>query len=585
MQVKGFIIRYLHLLLFATLGLIYTYELSRVRHTYNRIDKVINEDAFGYYIILPAVFKYHDPEFAFIDTVLRKTETYKNYTPPVINTIENGERVCKYYSGVALLQAPFYLVAKVLAERRGNFNGFEHPFHTAIMWSAAFYVLLGLFRLMRTGIKIGLHPALSALLPALPLFGSNFFIYASYDIAYSHAYSFFALACLTESFIDIKHKPGFKSIFRSGLFYGLVVCIRPFNGIALLFVPVVFSLGFLKALGVKKSARYAAVFFMGAGILLAVQSLLWHWQTGQWYVYPYIGEQLNLKSPALFEFVFGFNCGWAIYAPLPFAMLLIALASLALSGNFRKFVWAGFASISILYLLSCWYFLHYGCTAGCRPVTEFYAPLLILFMGAIKPWMHVKPYSFLIAIILGILFWYGRILQYQFLENIINWCDMDKRRYKLVFLKTHDAYRYGTSRFWNYDQAKNEDTFQYIPLNKTLSITPEQSEDTFSISMPELDTRDSTILFSILIEPSDNSKPGEVFIRLFLTDAGAYVDLHHVLMSRLYGNEPVKSQYEYDFTIKRPLSSGLLQMSLSTAGRKQPYELTIRGIALRRVLL
>ena len=145
MKLAAFFKQYFLSLFFVIFSVAYCFQVYEVGKNYNRFDKVINEDAFGYYIILPAFFQYHDPNFEFIDTVLRKSEVYKSYVPPVINTAVNGNKVCKYYAGVAVLQTPFYLMNSILFENKKSETGFQKSNHFAILISAAFYLLLGIW--------------------------------------------------------------------------------------------------------------------------------------------------------------------------------------------------------------------------------------------------------------------------------------------------------------------------------------------------------------------------------------------------------------------------------------------------------
>lgn len=583
MQLRDFLKRHLHLLVFVLISLLYVFELSRIGTRYKRTENVIHEDAFGYYVLLPALFQYGDPEFTFLDTVLRQKPAFSAYIPPVINTLDNGRRVCKYYSGVALLQAPFYLLARAIDTDR-NPDGFGPLYQKAVLVSSAFYLLLGMFLLSRTLRKMGISPAAAALMLPLPLFGTNLLIYASYDIAYSHVYSFFALTGFTGALLDYKRSPGFKQALLCGSFFGLITLIRPFNGIAILFVPLILGRGLLKN-KLKFFIKHATGFSIAGLAVLCVQLALWKWQTGSWYVYPYGNESLNILKPALFEFVFGYNCGWALYTPLPFAMLLISIAALAFGGKLLKAAGTALTALSILYLLSCWYYLHYGCTAGCRPITEFYGPLLILFTVSVKPWLNRKWLLITFVPVLGILFWYNRIVQYQFLENIINWCEMNRRRFELVFLKTHDAYKYATSDFWDFSRHKHIETFGNLHPDKTLSIGPNRHMDTMDLNLPELLCGDSAVLVSVQIEADKGKDPGEAYLRLLLNDNGNYRDLHNFLIVKLIKSSQWQHSREYDFHIDRNLLRGQLHIALCTAGGQPDYQVNIKQISFRHIRL
>ena len=114
--------RWLPAIVFVCFCCAYLHQLTNTLSRYDRSEKVINEDAFGYYAILPAYFKYHDPKWTFLDTVTRKQEKYASYIPPVVNQIDQDKKVCKYYSGPALLQLPFYWLAELSADGNDPFS-------------------------------------------------------------------------------------------------------------------------------------------------------------------------------------------------------------------------------------------------------------------------------------------------------------------------------------------------------------------------------------------------------------------------------------------------------------------------------
>jgi len=74
---------------------------------------IIKADALGYYAYLPAVFIYHDPDFGFKN----------NYAQDHFMANDNAEylvkygnsRVNKYFSGLAILVMPFFLLAHIVA--------------------------------------------------------------------------------------------------------------------------------------------------------------------------------------------------------------------------------------------------------------------------------------------------------------------------------------------------------------------------------------------------------------------------------------------------------------------------------------
>lgn len=567
--------------LFVLFALLYLFQVNRINSDYNRYNKIINEDAFGYYVVLPALFKYQDPEFAFLDSVLRRTDAYATYLPPVVNKMANGQKVCKYYSGVALLQLPFYLLNKSFSNQKNS--GFETSFHFAVLISAVFYLLLGFFILMGILRRFGYPPLLAFLFMTAILFGSNLFAYATYDIAYSHVYSFFALVGFCAALLKLKQNANHRNTVLAGLFYGLIVLIRPLNGIAILFIPLLFSANELKTFFSGKSLFTTMSGLLTAMAVLSVQSAIWYWQTGSFLVYPYGNETLNLTDPKLFELIFGFNCGWAVYSPLPFLMLLFCLFFLFAQKAYRQGFWTLISALTILYLLSCWYYLHYGCTLGCRPITEFYGPLLIIFAYSARHYTRFIWFRLGFLFISGLLMIYNLILHKQFFETIINPCEMDRKRFGMVFLKTHEAYRYSCSPFWDFSTHENNPVILKLPQNRILQTDQNKPTDTLCMFLPPLEARDSALLFELDMQGTMRHDINESYLRILLTDNGAYKDLLNLLLRRKISVSDTGQNFTYQFHVPGSLPKGKLNLSLESVDGKSETTLLIKEIRIKRI--
>jgi hypothetical protein len=585
MKLVAFFKQHFLTLFFILFSFVYGLQIYETGKNFNRFDKVINEDAFGYYIILPAYFQYQDPNFEFIDTVLRQSETYKNYVPPVINTVENGKKVCKYYSGVAILQAPFYLINSKLFETKKTSTGFQNSNHIAILLASAFYLLLGIWGMVDVLKKLKIHALLIASAVSLTLFGSNLLAYATYDIAYSHVYSFFALVFFIRAAYLFKHKPSYTTALLCGVFFGLIVVIRPLNGIAILFIPVIFGLSPLIQLFRKPHLKLTAMSLLAFGLIISVQSIIWHWQTGLWYVYPYGNESLNLAKPQLTELIFGFNCGWAIYTPVPFIALVLSLIFLFVRQKIRQAIWMLVCSFSLLYLLSSWYYLHYGCTVGCRPITEFYGPLFIAFAYSINSFIKSKWSIVILLLFTSIGIKYNLMVQHQFFENIINWCEMDKERFQMVFLKTHEAYKYATSPFWDFSQFDQTPPVKSILIDKKLNIDAEKKEDRFQIQLPELDAKDSSLLFNLKIKGTMYDEINDSYLRILINDNGEYIELLNLLLRRKMIEANDEQTFIYQFHVGKSIKKPLLNISLESVNNKAVCGLKLESIEIKRVKL
>lgn len=568
----------LHLILFFVFSLLYAGKLRNVQLEYNRGNHVIHEDAFGYYLILPALFIHRDLEFGFLESM-----RHSGYVPPVVNSTENGEQVCKYYSGVALLQLPFFLGAWITAPDTGKLSGFEPHFHRFILIASAFYLLWGMYLLTLILVRSGLPPLVAGLTPFAVLFGTNLYAYATYDPAYSHVYSFFALMLFIYFLTRYREKQVFSNAMLSGLAFGLIAIIRPLNGVAILFVPVILQAPVLRSVFKDKFRNLPGFGFTAAGIL-SIQSIIWYLQTGRLYVYPYGDEKLNLLQPRISELIFSFDCGWAIYTPLPFLLLCISLILLVIQGKYRKAAFSFIAAFSILYLLSCWYYLHYGCTVGCRPVTEFYGPLAVLAGSACGPFLKKLSFSIPLAVLVSAFIAHNMLVQKQFFDHIINWCDMDKERYKMVFLKTHEAYKYSTSKLWNYEPFLHNPPFLNISPDSKLSIDRNQPADLVEFDLPPIDNRDSLLAVTIQFLARKTGRSNEAFLRILASDNGNYREQLRHLLRRELKQDRNETKFSYTFHLGGKLEKGRISIFLESVDGRSGANVHVQEISIRRFL-
>lgn len=565
------------LFIFLAFSLFHVYRTFDISYTYDRQDKVINEDAFGYYLILPALFHYNDPEFEFLDSSLKSDESFKSYIPPVVNIVDQSEKVCKYYSGVAFLQAPFYFIARLSAS--DNSNPFDSHHQFWILVSVIVYVIIASYLIFDRLLIWGFSPFVSIAMLAFTLHGTNLLTYITYDPAYSHSYSFFAITLFIEMLLRIKESKRLSHIILGCLAYGLTISIRPLNGIIIFLIPII--LGNVKPyLPTLFKSRNLFFTLTSVALFPMLQSVIWYWQTSQFYVYPYAGEKLDILSPQILEFLFGFNVGWAIYTPSAFLLLLSGLTILFIKRHYRLAICTAIFGFVLIYLLSSWHYLHYGCTSGCRPITEFYGSFTLLFAYSLIG-LKVKPIlKYCLISIMSLSFFYNWIVQYQFFNHIINWCDMDKARYKMVFLKTHEVYRYSTYSFWDFNEYKERKPFLTIDPKISLCQSDEKkSEDHLEIN--GIDGKDSSILVTMkLIGTRSNDN---AYLRLLITEDGKYIEQQTLLLSRKISKENEKQEFEFEFPIRKKIKNLKIRVGLESTFGAIKANLVLRNIELRRM--
>ncbi len=219
-----------------------------------------------------------------------------------------------------------------------------------------------------------------------------------------------------------------------GLLPGMIVLVRPVNGIILFALPFLAgSWAGLKA-GISSAMRHklAAV---GAVLLAAmvfmVQPLIYYTSTGQWWVDSYPGEHFNWADPHPLAILFSYKKGLFVYTPI----CLLACAGLAYlyrRSHWSLASWSAFMAL-LTYVLSSWWNWWYGGSFSARPYVEYLSffaiPLglgLQQFRGAAKHW-------YLAAIVLLTCLCQVQTMQARYFR--IHYEDMDRARYWGEFLR------------------------------------------------------------------------------------------------------------------------------------------------------
>ena len=437
------------------LCIIYCFLAIRVTEKADNFDRIIRTDAVGYYTWLPAVLKFQDPDFRFCDTVYESSGAFsKGYFKGIIVQVGENQTMNKYPPGCAIVSIPFYSIAYLVGILKEETNGYERHFQIAWLLSAMFWVCIGIFFLFRiAGINSG-NNTLSFLLISGVVFGTNLFQYTTFDIGYSHAFTFGALSGLI---FFLTRSSNLDWVYAS-VFAGIVFLIRPFN---IVFLPVAlfFTMNYWwedLQQSPQKVMKPALVFIAFIGLYLLSN----YWQTGEAFIYSYGNERFDFSKPHFFDFLFGYKVGAFIYSPLSLIYLVAGSLLLMVKRNWLLLSVLIFSFFGISWILSCWSDWTFGCTLGCRPLVDFMPFLLfpLLTAGFTLHWKSFGPS----LMIIGLGIWYNQILHYQYRIGILNWCNMDKEKFWDVFLKTNSDYAFYTSGDWDFSKKKNNvflDTF------------------------------------------------------------------------------------------------------------------------------
>ncbi len=355
-------------------------------------------DQSGYYVYLPALFIYDFDAGSFPDNVEAKTGDGF--------LLESNKVITRYACGVALLQAPFFLIIHVLAGVLGQpQDGFSGIYHQVPNLAALFYAILGLIFLwkflkyyFKTGIRIFVLTAL--------FFGTNLYYYTIDSTGMSHIYSFalFSLAAwLSKKITAPDFRNHYAWLSAWGFVFALIILVRPSN---LLIFPFLFCLdcATLDELTsrIKRFAtfRNIAILAFISLVVFLPQFMYWKYISGSYIHYSYEGYGFtNWKTPKLIELWFSPNNGLFLYSPL----YLAAIAGVVIMIRDKKVngwvILLTFCALS--YLLASWFMFSFGCSFGSRNFVE-YTVMLALPLGYLfRKIENLKKFKqiFLIALI------------------------------------------------------------------------------------------------------------------------------------------------------------------------------------------
>lgn len=490
----------------------------------------IDGDGKGYYLYLPAIF---------ID---------QNISHQVIDDRfileNNGRGANKYYAGTALCMLPFFLIAYAISFVLGiEITGYSTPFEIMIGFAALFYFIAGLVFLSKLLKLFQLHKTSVSLSLFFIALGSNLFNYVFVEPAMSHVYSW-CFICGFLYFVKaflVEHKA--RAVYWAAAFLGILVLIRPINGIVVLSIPFIEqeTFQFKRFFQVRFILNSAAIVF---GIL-SIQLILWNAQTGNFIIHSYKNEGFYFTHPEILNCLFSFRKGLFVYSPL---ILVSILSSLVFWKKNRLAIFS-FISFTLLlvYIISSWWNWYYGPSFGQRAVVDFYAVFAIPLAFAIE-----KRRKNLLLICFFCVF-LNLIQTYQYNKQILSSWDMNFKKYAYVFLKTSSKYRNclgGNNDLPLFKEIRNSifilnDDFDQTPSNaKVCSFVDNQHSKSCDYSDNEFN-----LLFTIPVNEKFISKRAlfaEIKLDCFESDKHSFNEAFCVIE---YKNKSGEIYYNYSFKL------------------------------------
>lgn len=420
----------------ALLGImaIMTIVSSNLNWTRGHWKFILQADAKGYYAYLPATFIYHDLNFGFFDHIERE----KYHDPDLFydyRADHEGQTINKYYCGTALAQLPFFLTAHLVTRLTGlDLDGYSRWYMISVNLAALFYLWLGLLFLLKLLETYSISQNNQALTLLSLAFGTNLFYYTVGEPGLSHIVSFAAIASflwtIRAYFSDAKN----NHLILLGLLLGVIVLIRPVNGLVLLLVP--FLAGSKKRLSdglqTLKSRRNALLLSLLTMLMvISIQLVIYKISAGSFLIYSYGEEGFNFLDPHIYDILFSYRKGLFVYTP----MYLLSLGGLWYLHQKSVFLgWTALGFFFILtYILSSWWMWYYGGSFSSRVFVEYLPFFGVSLAFLLNETQRQKRHLVMIMIFVLIVICQIQTYQYRYYE--IHWSEMTKEAYWDVFLR------------------------------------------------------------------------------------------------------------------------------------------------------
>lgn len=214
----------------------------------------------------------------------------------------------------------------------------------------------------------------------LLVLGTSVTDYVNFDASFSHIYSLFAITAFiffVKKYFELK---SFGMYFLACIFLGLIILIRPVNGMIVFIIP--FLAGSVSKINeiFKYLLKHLPKTLLGLATLLciiAIQPFLWYLQTGQFFIYTYNGEKLNFLKPEVLNVLFSYKKGLFVYTPI-LLFCLTSLFWLLFKRKYYELVTSLLFLVVITFVISSWSTWDYGGCFGLRAFVDYYSIFFIL---------------------------------------------------------------------------------------------------------------------------------------------------------------------------------------------------------------
>ncbi len=395
---------------------------------------VLQVDARGYHAYLPALLLDGDPHFSSFDAIERIYTDDPAYVYDY-RAMVDGVHINKYFLGTALVQLPLFLAAHgyaLMTEQPAD--GWSKPYVVAVNLSAIASIMLGLWCLAHLLATYGVRDIHVAFTLICFAFGTNLFYYTIVAPGMSHVYSF----GLCTAFLYLGRRsalaPRGRHLLMLGAILGLIMLIRPVNGLIVLALPILYE-DKDRFMALRSIVRTEPAIAFGATLLtvllLSLQFLYYHWATGHWIIYSYGEEGFNWSDPHMLDLLWSYRKGLFVYTPITL-LACAGLVGLWQRSRRAAMSWLLFF-ILLTYVLSSWWNWWYGGSFGSRVFVEylglFALPFALALTCAPKKWRKALVVCSITLVVVC------QIQTYQARYYRIHWSDMNKELYWEEFLR------------------------------------------------------------------------------------------------------------------------------------------------------
>lgn len=348
-------------------------------------EAALSWDVCGYYYYLPAVFIYKDVKKVAFHTELDKKYDYQAGDFYAALPSESGNLVMKYSVGMAIMYAPAFFVAHILAKPMGfEADGFSLIYQFAIHVWSLLWAFVGLWYLRKLLLKLNFSESVTAAILMLYVLATNYLEYAGISSAQSHSYIFTLYSILLFQTIRFYADPSVKTALSIGLCLGLAILARPTEMLTVM-IPIFWGIfdkhSFVERINFIKN--HFAKYVLAVSVVLAlglIQLIYWKFVSGH-FIYDSYGKTdfMEWKHPHILDGLFSARRGWLVYSPI----FLFAIAGFWYLRKQRKSLAINLLAFFVLFVYvsfshNIWW---YGGGLSQRQMVQIY-PILAIPLAA-----------------------------------------------------------------------------------------------------------------------------------------------------------------------------------------------------------